>query len=297
MASAKTEKVSAVTNGPAPFHSRMSSADHSIIAPSIRSAPIGTRHMARRASGGSAKPRSGSAAGSGSSAISRSAKKIVATANGGCRRICWVRKPISRCAKAPPMSAPATVPKLQKAWQRVMIRRLSTRSVWLALAFIDTSMVAMVSPQRKRARPSVTASGASPGTMKLRRNPAPPTVTVTRSPRRRITRPTRRKPSIVPTGMPKRQKASVRISSPSAAFTSGMRGNQTERPTAFSAKTICSGRMRGGAADIGGDLGRLGPLSPADPAGPAVRRREHADASRARSAQPATAELNSPGPK
>ena len=81
MASAKTEKVSAVTNGPAPFHSRMSSADHSIIAPSIRSAPIGTRHMARRAGGGSAKPRSGSAAGSGSSAISRSAKKIVATAN------------------------------------------------------------------------------------------------------------------------------------------------------------------------------------------------------------------------
>ena len=187
------------------------------------------------------------------------------------------------------MSAPATVPKLQKAWQRVMIRRPSTRSVWLALAFIDTSIVAMVSPQRKRARPSVTASGASPGTMKLSRNPAPPTMTVTLSPRRRITRPTRRKPSIVPTGMPKRQKASVRMSSPSAAFTSGMRGNQTERPIAFSAKTICSGRMRGGAADIGGNLGRRRPLSPADPAGPAVRRGEHADASRARSAQPATA--------
>ena len=49
IASAKTEKVSAVTNGPAPFHSRIRSADHSIIAPSIRSAPIGTRQIIRSA--------------------------------------------------------------------------------------------------------------------------------------------------------------------------------------------------------------------------------------------------------
>ena len=49
-----------------------------------------------------------------------------------------------------------------------MIRRPSTRSVWLALAFIDTSIVAMVSPQRKSASASVSAFGASAGPMKLR---------------------------------------------------------------------------------------------------------------------------------
>ena len=79
-----------------------------------------------------------------------------------------------RSAKAPPSIAPATVPKLQNAWHCVMIRRPLMRSVWLALAFIDTSMVAMVSPQTKSARPSVTAFGASPGPMKLRRKTEPP---------------------------------------------------------------------------------------------------------------------------
>ena len=54
MASAKTEKVTAVTNGLAPFHSRIRSADHSIIAPSIRSAPIGTRHISNSAADGKA---------------------------------------------------------------------------------------------------------------------------------------------------------------------------------------------------------------------------------------------------
>ena len=63
-----------------------------------------------------------------------------------------------------------------------MIRRPSTRSVWLALAFIDTSIVAMVSPQRKSASPSVSAFGASAGPMKLIRNADPPQTQVARSP-------------------------------------------------------------------------------------------------------------------
>ena len=137
-----------------------------------------------------------------------------------------------------------------------MIRRPSTRSVWLALAFIDTSMVAMVSPQRKSVSPSATAFGASPGPMKLRRNPAPPTMAVVRSPSRRMIRPTMRNPSIVPAGIPNRQNASVSTSSPSASFTSGMRGNQTERPTAFNANTICSGKSRPRSEDMSGNRTR-----------------------------------------
>ncbi len=76
---------------------------------------------------------------------------------------CWARKLTSHCAKAPPISAPVTVPKLQKAWQRVMIRRLSARSVWLALAFIATSIVAMERPQRKSVSPRVRALGRARG--------------------------------------------------------------------------------------------------------------------------------------
>ena len=53
---------------------------------------------------------------------------------------------------------------------------------------------------------------------------------------------------MVPTGIPNRQKASVSTSSPSASLTSGMRGNHTERPSAFSAKTICSGEEAGALA-------------------------------------------------
>ena len=56
MASAKTAKVAAVAKGLAPTCSRRSSADHSIIAPSIRSAPIGTTHSRMSASEGRAKP-------------------------------------------------------------------------------------------------------------------------------------------------------------------------------------------------------------------------------------------------
>ena len=131
-----------------------------------------------------------------------------------------------------------------------MIRRPTTRSVWLAFAFIDTSMLEMVSPQRKSAKASAGAFGASAGPMKARRKIDPPHITVRRVPIRRISRGTVTKPSMVPTGIPKRQKASVSTSSPSASFTSGMRGNQTESPSAFSAKTSCSGRRRGGSADI-----------------------------------------------
>ena len=49
IARAKTEKVAAVTKGLAPFHSRRSSADHSIIPPSTSSAPIGTRQSSTSA--------------------------------------------------------------------------------------------------------------------------------------------------------------------------------------------------------------------------------------------------------
>ena len=150
----------------------------------------------------------------------------------------------------PPSSPPVTVPKLQKAWQRVMIRRPSARSVWLALAFIATSIVAIVSPQKKSARASVTASRASAGRMKTTRKPEPPQTQVSRVPKRRMIRATTRKPSIVPAGIANRQKASVSTSRPRAAFTSGMRGNQTASPTALSAKTICSGRIAR-SADIG----------------------------------------------
>ena len=50
--SAKAAKVTPVMNGLAPLSSRIRSADHSSIAPSIRSAPIGTRQSSTSAAGG-----------------------------------------------------------------------------------------------------------------------------------------------------------------------------------------------------------------------------------------------------
>ena len=135
-----------------------------------------------------------------------------------------------------------------------MIRRPSTRSVWLALAFIATSMLAMVRPQRNSARPSVSAFGARPGPMKLSRNTDPPQMQTAFSPSRRISRPTLRNPSMVPAGIPNRQNARVRTSSPSASFTSGIRGNQTESPIAFRAKTICRAKSRPRSEDMVGKL-------------------------------------------
>jgi hypothetical protein len=124
-------------------------------------------------------------------------------------------------------------------------------SIWLAFAFIATSIAAMVRPQTKSARPRRGAFGASAGPMKLIRKPAPPTATVRFSPSRRMICGTVRKPIMVPAGRPNRQKASVSTSRSSAALTSGMRGNQTARPTAFSANTICRARSGVRSEDMG----------------------------------------------
>ena len=80
------------------------------------------------------------AAACGSSAISIRPNTTVRAAKIGCTISCWVRNETSACAKAPPISAPVTVPKLQNAWQRVISRRPEARSIWLALAFIATSI-------------------------------------------------------------------------------------------------------------------------------------------------------------
>ena len=102
----RPRRSTAVAKGLAPTCSRRSSADHSIIAPSISSAPIGTRHISSSASEGRREARLGCGSGAGSSAISRRAKKTVAAAKIGCRISCCVRKPMSAWAKAPPISAP-----------------------------------------------------------------------------------------------------------------------------------------------------------------------------------------------
>ncbi len=100
--------------------------------------------------------------------------------------------------------------------------------------------------------------------MKARRKAEPPQRQVARVPKRRMIRGTQRKPSIVPTGMPKRQKASVSTSRPSASFTSGMRGNHTDRPSALSAKTIWRAKRlaRGLGIRGPGEEGRKPPSYP-----------------------------------
>ena len=54
------------------------------------------------------------------------------------------------------------------------------------IAFIATSMVAMVRPHRKRLSPSARGVGASAGPMKLSRKPDPPQAQVARTPIARV---------------------------------------------------------------------------------------------------------------
>ena len=184
-----------MTKGPAPFHSRMSSADHSIIAPSIRSAPIGTRHISdqRRRRQREAPLR---LLGRRLRIVGDQPQREEDGRRGEERLqhqlLGEEADPAGRRRRA--ISAPTTVPKLQKAWQRVMIRRPSTRSVWLALAFIDTSIVAIVSPQRKSARPSAERVRRQRRPDEAEEEAEPPQTAVRRVPMRRMIRGTLRKP-------------------------------------------------------------------------------------------------------
>ena len=251
IASAKTEKVAAVTNGLAPLP----------LAQQQRR-PFHHRALdraARRSARGRAAPAPAAAA---RSRLARllglrrrvvgdqqpGEPKIVAAAKTGCEDASAGSGRSRRAARRRRRSARrATVPKLQKAWQRVMIRRPSTRSVWLALAFIATSIVAMRQPaEEQRERRAPARSGASAGPMKLRRKiDAAPAAGRARARSRRMIRGRRSESrASCPTGMPKRQKASVSTSRPSASFTSGMRGNHDRQAERVEREDHCRAKRR-----------------------------------------------------
>ncbi len=118
-----------------------------------------------------------------------------------------------------------------------MIRRPVSASISGTFAFIATSMVPTPSPQSSSAAPSCSGEAAIAGSAKSRMNSAPPQRQSWRWPKRAISDGTARKPTTVPTGSIRKHIDRVNRPTSSAAFTSGMRGSQTARPSAFSAKT------------------------------------------------------------
>ena len=130
------------------------------------------------------------------------------------------------CANRAPATAPTIEPRLQKPWQRDMMRRPTSVSIRSASVFIATSTRAIDTPATNSAAASAGAEPTNAGSVNRSAQAGSIVRHASRSPSHSTARPATTSPTSEPSGIASRHSPSIESDSPSAALTSGMRGIQ-----------------------------------------------------------------------